>query len=653
MGANRWWLTAAVVGLACSCAPAPSGGKKDSGGVFQPDGAVQFAPGDASAGGDTGTGALDTGLPTDPGSNTGGESDAGTTGGTTGGPTDTGGGSVDVPKLAECESDADCPPDAPQCAPQGVCILCYPGTFGCQGNKSMECDTFGGHWTLAEDCNLNGAICNELGGKCETGCGAGGGIEKTNVGCDFFAVDLENAFVSDLSGTLDAQNAQFAIIASNTSDAAVANVTVTHPDGTTDTKAVAPNSLEKFLLPPKYGLKGTTKVMSAYRIQSDQPITAYQFNPLSNEGVFSNDASVLLPLAGMGKEYYAVTLPQNSSPNFDFRGYVTIVGVDPGGTNVTITPAAGTIAGGGIPALSKGQSHQVNIAAGEVVNIASKAQGDDLTGTHVVAEKAVMVMSGHIAAVTGGECCADHLEQQLAPVSTWGKEYVIARSMERGTESDYFRVIAANDGTQVTVSPAVTNPTTKSLSAGQYWAFTADTHIRIVSNQPVMVVQFLASSFEGTALGKPCFSAAECGAGAECIPFSGCYKLCTTAAQCGAGHTCYLGECAPVGDPAMILAVPLEQWQASYVFLTPDSYQDDYLNVVIPTGATVQIDGTTIQPSQLEGVAGATFKVYRQKVADGSHQLTASAPVSIVVYGYDKDVSYGYPGGLGLSTIKQ
>ena len=44
-------------------------------------------------------------------------------------------------------------------------------------------------------------------------------------------------------------------------------------------------------------------------------------------------------------------------------------------------------------------------------------------------------------------------------------------------------------------------------------------------------------------------------------------------------------------------------------------------------------------------------QVARLKVGDGVHSLDASAPVGVVVYGYDDDVSYGYPAGLDLDDL--
>ena len=44
---------------------------------------------------------------------------------------------------------------------------------------------------------------------------------------------------------------------------------------------------------------GTAVTRHAYKVTSDYPIVAYQFNPLDNEMVFSNDASQLLPFTGL------------------------------------------------------------------------------------------------------------------------------------------------------------------------------------------------------------------------------------------------------------------------------------------------------------------------------------------------------------------
>jgi len=102
----------------------------------------------------------------------------------------------------------------------------------------------------------------------------------------------------------------------------------------------------------------------------------------------------------------------------------------------------------------------------------------------------------------------------------------------------------------------------------------------------------------------------------------------------------------------MMLAVPQEQFMESYVFLTPDAYLQDYLNVIAPMGANkVVLDDMQIPPPSFVPVGASGYGVYRTKVNDGVHTIWSDAKIGIIAYGYDDDVSYGYPGGMGLLEL--
>ena len=58
---------------------------------------------------------------------------------------------------------------------------------------------------------------------------------------------------------------------------------------------------------PRLDIDGTGIFDRAFKISSTQPVIVYQFNPLNNEGVASNDASLLLPKEGLGREYVALS----------------------------------------------------------------------------------------------------------------------------------------------------------------------------------------------------------------------------------------------------------------------------------------------------------------------------------------------------------
>lgn len=108
------------------------------------------------------------------------------------------------------------------------------------------------------------------------------------------------------------------------------------------------------------------------------------------------------------------------------------------------------------------------------------------------------------------------------------------------------------------------------------------------------------------------------------------------------------------GDPAMALAVPVEQFRTNYLFHAPTNYESNYVDVIAPTGATVTLDGNPLTFAPI-GTSGFGFvRVYPLTAGpanDGNHTMTGSAAFGISVYGYGQYTSYWYPGGLNLTDI--
>jgi len=84
------------------------------------------------------------------------------------------------------------------------------------------------------------------------------------------------------------------------------------------------------------------------------------------------------------------------------------------------------------------------------------------------------------------------------------------------------------------------------------------------------------------------------------------------------------------------------------VFLTPDKYARDFVNIVAPSTASVTLDGTLVPAQNFVVIVGTDWKVARVEVPDGVHTINATAAVGVIAYGYDRDVSYGYAAGLNL-----
>ena len=76
-----------------------------------------------------------------------------------------------------------------------------------------------------------------------------------------------------------------------------------------DAGAVPPDTMRVFELPALSIAPGLTSADGmAYRVESDLPITAYQFQPLDNTSpVFSNDATLLFPTHVLDTDYTAIT----------------------------------------------------------------------------------------------------------------------------------------------------------------------------------------------------------------------------------------------------------------------------------------------------------------------------------------------------------
>ena len=110
-------------------------------------------------------------------------------------------------------------------------------------------------------------------------------------------------------------------------------------------------------------------------------------------------------------------------------------------------------------------------------------------------------------------------------------------------------------------------------------------------------------------------------------------------------------EDAGVGDPAFMLIVPVGQYRTDFVVLTPKEYEDNYINVTVPLGAKVTVDGEEVPGGYFEVIAPGDYSVFRTRIDPGPHTISASEPAGVMVYGYHQYVSYAYTGGLDLNAL--
>jgi len=536
-----------------------------------------------------------------------------------------------------------CPSDAPNCRGNACTAqLCDASRSRCDGNNVVRCSDDGLSEIFVETCDTG---CSS--GACSDPCAGDG---KSYVGCGFFAVDLDNYSActtsSDCSGSCvefecsdgGANNEQFAVSVSNTGASPVEVSVYDGSENVVATATVAVGQIESIPL-PRADINNSGIQNSAYRIETTGPVTVHQFNPQNNSDAFSNDASLLLPATSLGSEYLVMGWPTVGSPTGPMlKGFVSIVGVVEGDTVVTVTSPVATMPGPGNvpPALAPGVPTEFTIQRSTVLQFATqRATGADLTGMEIRSTNPVSVFAGsECAQVPVGTSFCDHIEQQLFPVDTWGRDYVLGKFISRGTENDVYRIMASVDGTVIRVSP---NPgggvDGMTLNRGQFIQFESDRDMIVGATQPVSVAQFMV----GSGYARP---------GGTCNPNAGISSGCAIPRS----RSCpdlFGSPRTAIGDPAFLMNVPNNQFRRDYVFLVPSDYVENYITVIAPQGATLTLDGAPITGDRQRGAVGS-WDVIRAPVSVGVRRIDASAPIGLYVYGYDCDVSYAYPGGLDL-----
>ncbi|HSD86444.1 MAG TPA: IgGFc-binding protein [Kofleriaceae bacterium] len=568
----------------------------------------------------------------------------------------------------------DCPV---ACSDALGCVECTPGLPFCKDGNVWSCNDDG---TPGSELQACGGVTTCVGGGCVDAC-VDAAANKSYIGCEYWAADLDNAVevwggsggtctqgapmtlnvcFTMMGGGIyagqcdpqddgtaphtcpagttcqpklvcasDAQHGPFAVVVSNP-QAKDATVTVTGPGGQTITKVIAAGQVAPILMQannaiPDQSIDGTGKFKKAYKIVSDLPVVAYQFNPLDNSNVFSNDASLLIPRTTFDTDYYALSWPTlDRRPSRDpYYGYLTILAWQDN-TQVAVTPTATVKASQTQTTIAAGSTANFTLNAFEVLQLeAAPGANADLTGTLITSPnmKSFGVFGGHEATAFGGGTApdmqhpngpgfADHLEEMIFPGSTWGQKFAITRSKKRTTEPDLLRIMAEKPNTTVTFNPPPALGTCGTLGPGQFCDVQIQVDTAIDADQPVLVGHFLESS-----------------------------------TWWNNGQTSYVGT----GDPSMAIAAPTEQYRKEYAILVPAQYTENYISISAPATGGVNVDGQAVMLTTYTG--GSTYRGARLLVAAGQHKITCADGCGITVYGYSSGVSYMFAGGLDLKPI--
>lgn len=522
------------------------------------------------------------------------------------------------PQVKACPFDHACDLDENACKE----VLCLPGESFCKGETGyQECNAYGTALGEVVPCNSD-ELCDADIGACRPACMV---VEKrqSSLGCEFYAVDMPNVPPRD--------SYVYALALSNPSASQSVNISIFDANGGAEKKLLAgvipPRKVQTFLLsgksngqmgfyPGDAGFLGTGIAKGrAFRVSSDLPIVATQFNPLGGALAFSVDASLLLPTHALGTKYYHLAWDKGLGVG---SSLVIVATADQ--TSLVITPTVDLPAGlNGLPALKAGVDTQLVLKRYDYIQLTSSL--GDLTGTRIVSDKPVAVFGGHSCGhvPTSGVDGCDHIEEQIFPTDTWGNEYVATRAPQRGDEAMTWRVLARDDDTKITFKPVPEGlQTQETLAAGTFLQFSAQENFTINSSAPILVAGYT----------------------------HGCTD--TGLASCP-------------GDPAMTLMVPVEQWLNDYVFLVDSSFTNDNTVLVRKTtnenveigcfGPVPPADWTAIPNTGFE-TAVVNINPGDGNCAPGTNTASSSSgSFGIIVIGEAGGVSYAYPGGMALKEI--
>lgn len=379
--------------------------------------------------------------------------------------------------------------------------------------------------------------------------------------------------------------------------------------GYSTTVTITANQITSTFIPQAATLPDEGKSAKGIHVIAERPIVVYAH--IFYQSV--SGATLCLPVATLGKEYYSINYTQIAQANLTNAYSFFFVIATEDNTTVEIIPAGNTVGGrtAGLPftqVLNKGEIYQV-------------LSQTDLTGSSIKSintgsgckKIAVYAGSGRIGiGCTGNVSSSDNLFQQVYPTSTWGKKYITVPSMDR--PKNYFRIIRPDPTSTVRLNGSLIPPT--SFTNSFFYEFDNSTPNVIESDKPIQVAQYFTTQ--------------------ACAP--------------GTNN----------GDPEMIYLNPVEQTISdvtltSMALLNPQGNKH-YLNVVlqnVPSAlSSFKIDGIPV--GGFQPVAADPRYVYLQfPTILGAHRITCDSGFNAVAYGFASTESYGYSAGTNLRDLYQ
>ncbi len=350
---------------------------------------------------------------------------------------------------------------------------------------------------------------------------------------------------------------------------------------------------------------------ASIHITADNDVAVYALN----RAYKSSDAALVFPTTSLGTDYRVLSYKSsgrvsNRTATGDYTPSQFCVVATDDNTEVVIHPSTATTA-------SNAAERRVTLQRGEAYLMQSQFSTtnlyNDLSGSDITSNKPVAVFSGHQRSRLPEETTQlesrDCLYEQLIPTSVWGTKYVLTPFAQpiggSNFGSDLYRVIAAEDGTVISVN----GQRVATLKKNAFYEGVLNTGALLDASKKVMVALYKKSST--TDINNP-----------------------------------------KDGDPFMMIIPPRRQYNTSYRFTNVQVngvYRQQYITVIVSQADmdSIRLDGRIIKtPFSL--VPNSCYAYVTLSMTDGAHTIQSPSPMGLYVYGFGPADSYGYVGGMAF-----
>ena len=477
-------------------------------------------------------------------------------------------------------------------------------------------------------------------------------VDQTNEGNEFFVGFFRNRF-----GRTDLPEVIPPVLWITTKESMPVNFTVSTFFGLITSGVATPGEITYVDIPLGFVVFDSsedsatdTRFKGIYiKAEDDKRIAVFG----QHEEVASNDAYLALPIislpAGRSYEYIAASIFGDSGTVAQAKDSVALIIGTENDTEIILEPSvlirhplapaqAGRNFIPGIPV----QFRTVTIQRFQTFYL--QVRGGDISGTRIISNKPISVFSGHEAAnIPLASEPSDILTEQLQPIDTWGTEVVTVPLRTRS--GDVLKVFASQDSTTV-------NVTYTDISSGMVtsdsFSFTLNRNgfrelggismdstgaiadfALIQSNNPIAVFQFSRS-------------------------FSTDNNI--------------------ISDPFMLSVPPCEQYRNSYA-VAPAPFDPsiggtvlgrgpyvNYTNIAVPAeyfnASLITVNNNPINASEFRPIRRADNSIWgygAQLLLDEVAQVIShsdpNAALSVTLYGFSNQMSWGCTGGTGLAPV--